>query len=263
MKSMKMIVMTAIMTWLLYTFVGCGYAEGLLGTINTSAVETNDDARIIVSVAPDLLVFSSVEEFLSAYQTVMSGRATGELAYLARSIDLASMSRFYLPVGIPEAYHLYRLDMCEYSVGMWFLPKEYLVSEDTIRSAETRQQHFLFHHTRHLNLNDPMAGIMRQRQFDLGEDDLIDGRYVFVGDNSFFWGEDGEIFGLYVPIPSQQISRTQAQEEFTHFSEAEITSMASFAATEVIDLHDTARVNALIGDFVETSDQGEIESADE
>jgi len=229
MKSMKMIVMTAIMTWLLYTFVGCGYAEGLLGTINTSAVETNDDARIIVSVAPDLLVFSSVEEFLSAYQTVMSGRATGELAYLARSIDLASMSRFYLPVGIPEAYHLYRLDMCEYSVVMRFLPKEHLASEATIRSAETRQQHFSFSYTRNLNLEDPMEGIMRQRQFNLGEDDLIDDRYVFVGRNSFRWGEDGEIFGLRIPIPTERVARNNAHEEFTHFSEAEIASMVSFA----------------------------------
>lgn len=82
----------------------------------------------------DLDVFYDLESFLDYAATAPSGGIA----------DLASLEYFYLPTGIPEEYHLYKITAAKNDIGFWYLPEEALASDDTRLSAESRNEHFLF-----------------------------------------------------------------------------------------------------------------------
>jgi hypothetical protein len=150
---------------------------------------------------------------------------------MAESVDLLSLERFYLPVNIPETYRLFEIDICASSVGLWFLPEEYLVSEETTRIETARQRHFLFSFTRGLNMDDPMAGVMRQH--GISEADLIDGKYLFREPNSFSWGSGGERLHLYTPrLPI--VGLMDSPEEPVRFTEVYVLDLTSEDAIKAI-----------------------------
>ena len=133
---------------------GCG---------NSSEVETQEN----ISVYPATIdTFYSLESFLEYASTAKSGDGLA---------DLASLEYFYLPTGLPEGYRLYKITAAKNDIGFWYLPEEALVSDDTILSAESRNEHFMF--------------ISPRVYYSW-----------FAGDETLLtWQEDGDLLMLYLP----------------------------------------------------------------
>ena len=241
MKHLKFVSIISIMLLILN---GCALNDRIN---ELPAFNVNDENEPIVAVseAPDLLVFSSIEEFLSVYREVERNVMRGEAADLAESVNLTSMDRFYVPSQIPQSYQLYRITISEHSIGMWFLPEHRLATEESIIYGTSRQEHFLYHYTRTQNLDSPMEGVLRQS--GKSENDLINGRYYFNGRNLFIWGSNGEIHALYTPMPQESLRANEF--EIFNYDDAAVMEMVNYTATTVINLNDTRAVDMLIGDF--------------
>jgi len=157
---------------------------------NGNMSHEQEHGTIAASEAIETLEFSSLDEFLLNFSTVKAGRATVDFANSATNTGFAALERLYLPTNIPEAYQLFRITVNEEAVSIWYLPEEYLGSEDAIWFAISQQRHFLFSFTR-WNIESPMDGILRQNRST--EEDLIDGKYLFIEPNMFIWGSDSEV----------------------------------------------------------------------
>ena len=168
---MKYIKIVSIISVMFLILGGCAIYERM-NEFSAFNAYNESEPILAVSAAPDMLVFSSLEEFLSIYRAVEGNAIRGEASVLAESINLMSLARFYMPSQIPPSYQLYKLDICERVIGMWFLPEQYLVSEESILYATARQRHFLFSQTRTLNLESPMDGTLRRH--GLSESDFFD-----------------------------------------------------------------------------------------
>jgi len=230
---MKRLLMVSCLFVLMFVFAGCGQ------NLASSA------SHHVSEVVEEVMYFSSLREFLESYRIVASGGATDSFAELAASVDLESIDDFYLPVGIPETYKLFRIEITELNVSLWYLPKEHLSSEVAIFDAIINRQHFLFTFTRRLDLESPMDGVMRQ--FGINEDDLINGSHHFVEPNMFIWSSSGEILVLYTPaqydsIPSDRPDATN-----------NIIDAVKFTETEVVNLMGDNTVEALL-DYLDIRD---------
>jgi len=152
----------------------------------TLSEELNNDDPHALSVLP--MVFASVEEFVTYIKTVEKD---------SDIFDLSRIYKYYQLNGIPENYHLYKITAGRRDVGFWYLPKEYLVSEDTIQEAESKCRNFLLIFTR-WELESPMKGIKEQHRFT--DDDMIKGKYLYkTMPYILFWEADGEVMMLYLP----------------------------------------------------------------
>ena len=114
---------------------GCGSTEDITEPAVEEIEPTEAAEQEAISVYPaDLDVFYSLESFLDYAATAESGGLA----------DLASLEYFYLPTGIPEGYRLYKITAAKNDIAFWYLPEEALTSDDTILSAESRNEQFMF-----------------------------------------------------------------------------------------------------------------------
>lgn len=135
----------------------------------------------------DLVEFSNIDDF-SAY--LLSAEKNEDMA------DLASLTYYFLPTGIPEGYKLYKITAGVSDIGFWYLPDEFLSSTDATLDAEALQKHFLFISTRDTyEFGSVMA------QFEATQDDLIDGRYLLRdgSEKLVIWEQNGATLMMYLP----------------------------------------------------------------
>lgn len=146
--------------------VGCSSAPDIAEPLLESTAPTEDTQDDEITVYPaDMDVFYSLESFLEYATTAQSGGLA----------DLATLQYFYLPTGIPDGYRLYKITAAKNDIGFWYLPEEALVSDDTILSAESRNEHFMF--------------ISPRVYYS-----------CFAGDETLLtWQEDGDLLMLYLP----------------------------------------------------------------
>ncbi|MCL2420400.1 MAG: hypothetical protein FWD03_00950 [Defluviitaleaceae bacterium] len=222
------------------------FALFVLGACAQSTRAAVDDTEDVIAASEviDQLEFSSLEEFLVSYNTVRSGRAVGELAALSESVDFMGLERLYLPVAIPDDYQLFRIRVNEETVSFWYLSETDLVSEATIRDAIAQRRDFLFGFTR-WNIESPMEGILRQN--GATEEDLVDGRYLFIGSNMVIWASDRDVMTLYTPVGMQN----NRQGELSMETNAagifdDVSEQLQFAEINVVNLTDANTVEALI-----------------
>lgn len=154
---------------------------------NSADANAEEQDEIFASEV-DLMSFASLEDFSSYLKNAKKG---GDVA------DLAMLDEYYLPAGIPDEYKLYKITAGIVDIGFWYLPEEYLVSNDAILGAEAEQKHFLFISPRRSSDMDNMV-----EQFNINRNELIDERY-YVHESStdiVLWEEDAKTLMLYVPI---------------------------------------------------------------
>jgi hypothetical protein len=248
---MKKLLVISIALVLMLALVGCGQNETEADMEESAGagteVEEWQGGTIVGCPAPDLLVFSSLEEFLLSYMTVKNGaRAEGfvpasfhgnfeRFSEMAESVDLLSLERFYLPINIPEEYKIYSIDIFDSTVGIWFLPEELLGSQNALLDAMLLSQYFLFSFTRDFTLvhglENPMAGVMEQH--GVTEANLIDGKYLFRAPNRFRWAMDNELFGLHTPSP-HIVGFSDAPEDMVQFTEVYVLDLTDEDAIKAI-----------------------------
>jgi len=152
-----------------------------------NCAESDVPSEEIFDSPVDLLAFSSMESFTSY---LLSGEKRDDIA------DLASLNNYWLPTGIPEGYHLYKITAGISDIGFWYLPVNCLSTSDDILAAESEQKHFLFISTRGTY---EFGSIMTQ--FGAAQDDLIDGKYLLASENEqiIIWEQDNNTLMLYLP----------------------------------------------------------------
>jgi len=226
-----------------------------LGVIMTLATLTltgcmpngDDDHEMIVgSEVVDTLRFSSVEELLSMHRSVRMGRMVGHHDEIAESVNFSSLETLYLPTGIPESYHLFRILVNENFVTFCYLPEEHLVSEEATRLAIAQSKDFQFSFTR-WDLDSPMDGIFRQVRST--EESLIDDSFLFIEPNMLIWASDREVLHLYTPLPSRSARGWSAMGEFAGVAANEPADLAVFTEVAAINLHDDHMIAAMFGEI--------------
>ena len=66
------------------------------------------------------------------------GGGRGDLSRVVNKVDLATLDRLYIPVGVPKEYELYRIIVLDRSILFAFLPERYSMSPHTAqRSIDT------------------------------------------------------------------------------------------------------------------------------
>lgn len=150
--------------------VGCGNAG------STEEIQDSD---------ADLAVFSDMEAF-TAY--AFSAEKETDAA------ELASLRTFFVPVGIPEEYQLYKITAGISDIGFWYLPEDCLSSADVILEAEAGQKHFLFLSTRGTYEFENVI-----TQFGAAQGDLLEGKYL-VDEGMVVWEQNHTILMLYLPV---------------------------------------------------------------
>ena len=134
----------------------------------------------------DLMSFSSIDAFLTYTLNAEKG---GDVA------DLSSLDYFFLPTGLPEGYNLNRIAAGAVDIGFYYLQDEYLSTNETARLAEAQRKNFLFISNRG---SYQFKSVMEQ--FSVVEDDLIDGKYLYVEYlNLIIWEQDDVTLMLYLP----------------------------------------------------------------
>ena len=124
-----------IIVVLLCCLSGCGSKPDVAEPTMAETEPTELAEQEAISVYPaDLDVFYDLESFLDYAATAESGGLA----------DLASLEYFYLPTGIPEGYRLYKITAAKNDIAFWYLQEEALTSDDTILSAESRNEQFMF-----------------------------------------------------------------------------------------------------------------------
>jgi len=232
------------------TFAGCGHADSEISTIGSDA-DVSEASFLI-----DELEFSSLTEFLKAHQAAVTNRSTGISVGLDESADLAGLENLYLPTGIPETYRLFMILVNENFVTLWYLPEEHLISEEAIRFAINRQQHFLFSFTRgHVErFGSPKDALLRQ--FHISESDLIDGRYYFNGRNFFMWASDNEQMFLYTPLPTTDPQGNhRIGTHSTGFTTFNLDEPPSFTQIRTVDLTNPVEAGTLLQEQIPTPHQ--------
>ena len=132
---MKRLTIIIIIFFLSLAFTGCGQDE--INSVSGEAQNVQEQQPTPAGHrVPDTLYFTSLTEFLEGTRITKAGRAAGEFAELAESVNLLGLEEFYLPIGIPETYRLFRISVNEMAVALWYLPEEHLVSKDTARYAD-------------------------------------------------------------------------------------------------------------------------------
>ena len=259
---MKRLLMVVCITVLLVVFVGCTRSNGINENLTISYNEGSGNESIDrdcpiagsisgsavspVSEVPDILEFWSLAEFLGTHRAYAAGvRSFGELTSLMEDANLRELETLYLPIGIPEAYRLYRIFVSDTGMSFWFLPEEHLVSQRTRSSAMAYGLGFAFAFTR-WNYDDPKASMMGQLR-GVCESELIDGRYYFDGQHGIEWTTDTERVQLRIP---RTTVNAQGQFEIGDGAGGIIAlafeEIPQLAQMQIIDLTNEAEINALL-----------------
>jgi len=193
------------------------------------------------------LRFSSLEEFLHTYIAVRDGiSAEGFMpeslsghfdifSEMVAGVDLLSLEKLYLPTALPEGYQIFEILLSEWSVSLFYLHEEHLISEFASFDAVMSQQHFQFWFPRR-SIEPPVEIVItdHMRRHGITEDDIIDGTYLYLHFiNSIDWVFDNMLMSLGMP---QSFGENYSIEE-----------LLAFTATEVLDLTDEDAINALLG----------------
>jgi hypothetical protein len=231
---MKKLVMISIAVLIVLALLGCGSGEHDYAHENNDAHEnsaqgvmTDNNERPftpLVSLPPDELTFSSLEDFLLSYLAVKNGDlgrgdidfqgewgsafSDVELSDIVDSVDFVSLRTLYLPIGIPEDFRLHRITVYNEIVSFQYLHENDMISEATIRNAISHRRFFSFTYSRwDMDHSFLVNAMLRQSFVAVGvnatEDDLINGRYFFDGRYGFDWVHERERFGMSVPAAGQ------------------------------------------------------------
>ena len=259
---MKRILKITLTVLFLLIFVACGQTEEGSVDVDGSYEEElySEQYNVTASTlnAPqvswdiDEMEFHSLTEFLESYVSATRGRSAGEASRLEESVGLMALEELYLPIGIPNAYRLFRILVNENFVSFWYLQEEDLISEDTILDALINQRHFLFSFTR-WDWGDETPFDRMLEHLRVSEIDLIDEKYYFDERNRFVWASDNERMSLYIPMPTTsprgEHSIPDGAGGFMAFS---LNEPPIFTQIRVVDLTDEEEVEALIQEQIPT-----------
>ncbi|MCL2571305.1 MAG: InlB B-repeat-containing protein [Defluviitaleaceae bacterium] len=206
----------------------------MMGMSSREVLASHNDPRYEIAIctpeASDPLVFLSLDEFIVNHNAIALDRG-GSVADI---INLAGLERLYLPSNLPLEYQLYRLMINENAVNLVYLHIDDMISEDTVMDALIQQRHFQFSFTR-WDVDSPMEGILQQ--MGATEDDLINGRYLFVEPNMLIWASDREVIYMYTPLSlSNNIGMPVIIGNELSIYEAS-RNQIEFTKTSVINLH--------------------------
>ena len=246
---MKRFFLISVALFLLTLFAGCRQQE---------EISIGHQACAVI----DHLTFSSLEEFLAGYLIAREGRTDGditalveswqvrssntELGDVVESVSFTSLENLYLPIGIPDGFQIHVIRVNEEVVNIRFLHEDDMVSEEAIWDAIVRQRDFRFNFTR-WDLDSPMDGIFEQ--FHVTEEDLLDGRYLFLEPNFFIWASDREVLYMYMPL--------NLPPRPTRGTDEHMAAMVGFAEIRVVNLLDSNEVLALIEATMDDSRGGD------
>ena len=168
----------------------------------------------------DILAFTALRDFLTAYMIVTGEVADGDIADLvsrvwrryspssvdevAAGVNLSALETLYLPIGIPDDFQLHRILVSASYVNIQFLHRDCMISEEAIRNVERglSQRYFRFSFTRRdLQIpadENPMWGILSQQR--ACESELIDDRYLFIEPARFRWATHETFFNMQLPL---------------------------------------------------------------
>ena len=218
-----------------------------------------------VSWVEDEINFSSVEDFLNAYVIASAGEDIAHLisewyepytgATIASSVanvNFTSLEAFYLPIGIPEDFELWKIRIYEEFVSFILLHPDDMVSEDAIWDAIWSQRVFRFGFYRWDVEDSILIDAMLEQSF-ITEEDLVNGRYQIREHEGIYvlnWVSDRTRFSLHVP-------RMQLNARGEVVMAAELDGvllddpyeLVSFAETVTLDLRDTRAVEAMIAEL--------------
>ena len=215
---MKRFLLVASALFLALASAGCdryGETNELTETTQVGPYETK------ANLSWNFPELTSLEEFVEIYKEIREGKAVGDTADKAESVNYLELDKLYVPTVIPEGYHLYEIKVNEHLVSFRYLLESHMVSPDIAYSIYT--PYFSIAFWRGI---DNMDGTLRQH--NATEEDLIDGKYLFVEPNYlYFWEYDGVLFRLDMPLP---LLEKQPDEQ------AKIAEMIKYAEVEVVDL---------------------------
>ena len=151
---------------------------------------------ISISSPPEVLEFSSLEEFLAAHEAVREGTADAELTRKAELTAFAELEEIFFPTAIPESYQIYKILVHSAYVSVYYLHEDHLVSEEAALDAMANLLFFDFCSYRSES-NCPMASILQQRKAT--ERDLVNGIYLFEPPRRFTWGAERTFMHMQLP----------------------------------------------------------------
>ena len=235
--------------------------------------------------ATDFIEFATLEDLLVAYQTVREGgdiervlnnRAENyrlseffedldfareyellephnDVGNFAERTDLFSLETLHIPVGIPEDFELRKISLTETYVSFTYLPVgTILSSRSDIWSEDNAGFHFGF---RRWDVDDSVLFDAMLDQFSHiidGEEDLIDGKYLFRTPHSVAWVAHRTRFSLSLPhyhhFEGGMYIETFLSEDISHYRPRD---MVRFTEMVSIDLTDTVAVRAMITELAE------------
>ena len=264
---MKKFIMISIAIVALFALFGCSYREHDNMQSSSRGYGNEQQAIPTVSIAPDSLGFSSLEDFLNSYIAVKNGGlARGDLDFpgewspsrydvsdVIESVEFAYLETLYLPIGIPEDFRLLRMSVTDCSVLIVFLHKDDMKLEETARNAIPSERRLIFSYSRWDSAPaDLLDAMLRQSFVSFGvnatEDDLLNGRYFFNGRDSFTWIHDRERFTLRMPTQIDIGMETTVNEHGqTVFSNP--ADMVMFLEIRTVDLTDPEQIQALLDEL--------------
>ena len=265
--EMKRWLLISIIGLLSVTLIGCRQENSIVEEIKIENEDTSKEnesvnldfeEEIMESLELTLLEFSSLEDFLGSYMAVTAGdihgviadwrisASDGEFADVIAETNFAGLEALYLPVNIPEDFHLHRITVHENFVSFHFFHKDDLISEEVRWEAEMFHRHFDFGFNRwDMDMDMLMDGMLQQTHATNA--DLIEGRYLFVYPHMLTWVSHGTRFTLYTPIPQDtNLEDVGAVRNTTGVTinnvEYSIEDMARFCSIQVINLLDRNEV---------------------
>lgn len=141
----------------------------------------------IVTSENDLMCFSSEDDLLNYLH---SKNRTDDIA------QTSELEKFYMLKNIPNDYQLYKITVGVCDIGFWYLPVSSLTSEDSVKEAESAQEHFLF-----ISPRQPLSFPDILLQHGMTEDNLLADKYYYkeTPNPKLIWEYDNSVMLLYLP----------------------------------------------------------------
>ena len=276
---MKKIVMISIAIFAILVLFACSYKEnideGYSNGIRGSEIYSNEDhsgeeagneqqRMPALTVFPDSLRFSSLEDFLNSYVAVKNGGiARGEFDFpgewmpssaavsdVIESVEFTALDTLYFPIGLPEDFLLHRIRVTDVAVSFEYLHKDDMNLDAAARNKVSSNRTFFFFYTRWDMDHSFLVDAMLSQSFlapgvNATEDDLINGKYFYNGRYSFTWIHDRERFTLRMPTQIDIGMETTVDEHgLTVFTNP--ADMVKFLEIRTVDLTDPEQIEALL-----------------
>ena len=279
---MKRFITAPIILFIILTLAGCGQygeemetnEENLVDAYepqdtyeekNHSPYEQEEEMVIFDTPVEDSIRFSSVEDFLNAYMIASAGGNINHLASewhetfaadgapfstSAAAVNFTSLETFYLPVGIPEEFELFTIEVNEELVSFIFLHSDDMVSEDAIWDAIRNLREFRFTFYRWDVEDSVLIDAMLEQNF-ITEEDLIDGKYLLHEQGrSFSWVFDRTRFHLRTPwLHHNARAEVSIASENGDMPLADPLEAVKFTEMVTLNLQDTRAVEAMIAEL--------------